>query len=75
MKKDSLTTTEKRLAVIETRVSDPRQMDGSHAFQEMECKKLAESMGLEVHKIWKTTVSGSIEDRENFTDILKDIEA
>ncbi len=75
MKTDSLTTSNKPLAVIETRVSDPRQLDGSHDFQEAESRKLVGSLGAEVHRVWRTTVSGSIEDRENFADILKDIEA
>ncbi len=75
MKSDTLTTIEKPLAVIETRVSDPRQLDGSHELQERECLRLAAELGVEVDKIWKTTVSGSIEDRENFDDILKHVES
>lgn len=65
------------LAVIETRVSDPRQLDGSHAFQESECCILAAALNAEVPDdgIWNTTMSGSVEDRENFGDILKYIDS
>ncbi|MSR87916.1 MAG: recombinase family protein [Candidatus Zambryskibacteria bacterium] len=71
MKKD---TPEKPLAVIETRVSDKRQLDGSHDQQEKECRKLVAELGADVDKVWRTTASGSIEDRDNFADILKHID-
>src|SRR3989344_2702794 len=64
------------LAVIETRVSDARQMDGTHKFQEWECRGLAKTLGVEVpdDAVWNTTMSGSIAIRENFADILKYID-
>src|SRR3989344_7569523 len=59
------------LAVIETRVSDTRQMDGTHKFQEWECRGLAKTLSVEVpdDAVWNTTMSGSIAIRENFADI------
>ncbi len=70
MKKD----TPEPLAVIETRVSDKRQLDGSHDQQERECRDLAVGLGARVDRVWRTTASGSIADRDNFTDILRHID-
>lgn len=55
----------KPLAIIETRVSDPRQLDGSHEFQEKECRKYADSLDIDVLEegVWHTTISGDSDER------------
>lgn len=65
------------LAVIETRVSDPRQEDGSHETQEAECRRLAAKLGAIVPAdgVWNTTMSGSVVDRDPFIDILAYIDS
>ncbi len=73
MKKDIRTNSEP-LAIIGTRVADERQLDESHHMQERECRILADKLGVKVHKVWNMPVSGNIEGRENFTDILKEID-
>jgi len=60
---------EKPLCVIETRVSDPRQLDGTHEAQEAACRRLAAELGCEVDRVWNTTVSGSLSERESFIEI------
>ncbi len=74
MKNDTPTITIKNepLAVIDTRVSHDRQLDGSHEFQERECRKLAADLGIEVPEdgVWNTTISGDSDERRLLTHVL-----
>lgn len=58
------------LGVGETRVSDERQLDGSHEFQAGEILKLATDVGIKIEKIFKTTVSGDSEERAAMAEVL-----
>lgn len=53
----------KPLTIVETRVSDQRQLDGTHAFQEAESRRHADLLGFEVLKVWNTTISGDSDER------------
>lgn len=67
----------KPLAVVETRVSDPRQGDGTHKLQTDECLLLAGKLGVQVERdaVWNVTISGSKETRDSFEEILEYIES
>ena len=65
MKKDIPTNNNRELAIGETRVSNIRQLDGTHPVQEKDIRKLATDDGVDIAEdgFWNNTISGDSDER------------
>ncbi|MEK7606275.1 MAG: recombinase family protein [Patescibacteria group bacterium] len=72
MNKDTPTKTDEPLGIGETRVSDTRQLDGSHEFQESEIRRFAANLKIEIAAdgFWSNTVKGDSDERMTMATAL-----